>query len=371
MTTAEVKIDRLSFEKILYFPGYLDRLVKSQEAYPVHLQLGTVNYCNHDCTFCYAARSMFDAQEVPRERIDVERLMEVTEELQGLGLRAVTIVGSGEPTLHPRISDIITGLGELGLDVGMYTNGSCITDKTADAIAEHMTFVRFSFTGATRRIHEVVHANGDFDRVVSNIKKIVASRRGKFPTLGTQFVLASYSADDVVEGARLAKSLGLDYYEIKPAYTAPGKPDQLPNTLSIEDARELMCEAKALEGDGFEIYAKFEQMEGVFAGGDDRSYDDCPGHKTNAVLEADFEIYICSNQKTKAFSFGNVRNRSFKDVWHGDRRRQVLADLNVHQCEPHCRMDPVNKIVQEIRIGDRVIPLNLPPADPETHPNFL
>lgn len=371
MQTIEAQHDRLSFEKIFHFPSYLQKLVADEEAYPVHLQLGTVNYCNHDCTFCYAARSMFDAKGSPRMRIDVERLLEVVEEMRGLGLRAVTIVGSGEPTLHPRIDEIITGLNRIGLDVGMYTNGSCVTDRTLRAMADHMTFVRFSLTGATRKVHDLVHANGDFARVITNIERLVAARQGRFPTLGSQFILASYSAEEVVEGARLAKSLGLDYYEIKPAYVAPDKPDQLENTLSLSQAEALMAEAKRYEDENFKVYAKGDQMHGVLASVDDRPYDDCPGQKTNAVLEAELDLYICSNHKTPDFCFGNVCEQSFKEVWHGQRRRDILRRLNVHQCEPHCRMDPLNKIVHEVRINGRVIPLNIGKPDPETHPNFL
>ncbi len=387
MQTAEVNIDRLSFEKVAYFPDHLDRLVRGRDAYPIHMQVGPVNFCNHDCTFCYAARSMFDASNTPRTRIDVDRLMEIVEEMVPLGLRATTLVGSGEPTLHPRVADIITGLSRRGVEVGMFTNGSCVTDKTARAIADHCTFVRFSLTGATPELHHLVHANQDFDRVIGNIERIVEARRGRgatggsaaggptrlgsMPTLGSQFVLASYSAKDVVRGAALAKSLGLDYFEIKPCYVAPDKPDQMENTLTLEETRSLMEEAKQFEDHTFKVYAKYDQAETVFLNVDDRKYHDCPGHKTTAVLEADLELYICVNHKVPRFSFGNLANQSFKAIWHGQRRRAILEELDVHQCIPRCRQDPLNKIVHEIRMGERTIPLNLPQQDPEMHLNFL
>lgn len=371
MTTAQTSINRLSFEKIFYYPEYLTDLVKGHDTYPVHLQLGTVNYCNHDCTFCYAARSMFNAQQIPRTRIDVPRLFEVVEQMIEKGLRSATLIGSGEPTLHPDIATIIRGLKERGLDLGMFTNGSCITDATADAIAECMTFVRFSFTGASREVHDLVHANGDFERVEANIRKIVERRSSGLPTLGSQFVLASYSAQDVVRGAALAKDMGLDYYEIKPAYVAPDKPDQLENTLSISEANALMEEARQFEDEGFSVYAKARQLEGVFAGADDRPYNDCPGHQTNAVLEADFNLYFCSNHKTEDFCIGSVAEESFEFVWNGARRREIIDSLNVHTCEPHCRMDPLNKIVQSIRVGGRDIPVNLPKPDEQLHVKFL
>ena len=371
MPTVDATIDRLSFEKVYYFPDHLERLVAGSGAYPVHMQLGPVNFCNHDCTFCYAARTMFDAKNTVRTRIDVERLLRIVREMGELGLRSVTLVGAGEPTLHPRVDEIIEGIGRLGMDVGMFTNGSCVTDRTARAIADHCTFVRFSLTGATPAVHDLVHANGDFQRVVENIRRIVRARHRCLPTLGSQFVLASYSAPDVVAGARLAKSLGLDYYEIKPCYVAPDKPDQLENTLTLPECRDLMEEAKRLEDDVFKVYAKVDQAETVIVNRDDRAYDDCPGHMTTAVLEADFELYLCVNHKIPAFSFGNLREQSFRDVWHSRRRQEVLAGLNVHDCIPRCRQDPLNRIVHEIRIGERVIPLDLPPADEDMHVNFL
>lgn len=374
MTTlqaVEPAIDRLSFDKIHFFPDHLSDLVAGRDAYPIHMQVGPVNFCNHDCTFCYAARSMFDAIGVGRSRIDVERLFEITEEMHGLGLRAVTLVGSGEPTLHPRIADIITGIHERGVDVGMFSNGSCITDKTAHAIAEHMTFVRFSLTGASREVHDLVHANHDFDRVVANIKRVAQARTSRLPTLGVQFVLASYSAGDLIKGVKLAKDIGLDYFEIKPCYIAPNKPDQLPNTLTAAQSAPLIEEALKLADDDFHVYGKLEQHQAVAANVDDRRYDDCPGHKTMAVLEADMNLYICVNQKIADFCFGNLKDKRFADVWHSDRRKDILEKLDVHECQPRCRQDPINKIVHEIRVGERTISLNMSRPTPEMHASFL
>ena len=371
MQTAEKSIDRLSFEKVLYFPEHVRQLVAGETAYPVHMQIGPVNYCNHDCTFCFAARTMFDAKGTERTRINVERLLEIVEEMHGLGLRAITMVGAGEPTLHPRITDVIEGLGKLGVGVGLYTNGSCITDECAAALARYATFIRFSMTGASPEVHSLVHGTQDFARVVENISKIVRLRQGRFPTLGSQFVLASYSAGDLIEGAKLAKSLGMDYFEVKPAYVTPDKPDQLANTLTVEEARALCAQLEQYADDNFAICNKWEQMEKVLANQDDREYDDCPGHMSSAVLEADLELYICVNQKIPEFSFGNLTHQSFKDVWHGLRRREILERLNVHECIPRCRQDPLNRIVHEIRMGERTIPVNLPEPDPDLHVDFV
>jgi len=366
------EIDRLSFEKIFYQKDHLDQLLTIGEAYPIHLDLGLVNYCNHDCTFCYAKRSMFDSMGVPRQRIEIGRLMEIIEEMAGLGLKSVTLVGSGEPTLHPQTHQIIAGIHERGVEVGIFTNGSGLRPDVNQALVEHCKFVRFSLTGASRRVHDIVHANGDYEKILGNICQLVEFRGARrFPTLGIQFVLASYSAEDVVRGAEQARDLGVDYYEIKPVFPSVGKTDQLPNTLASEDAITLMMEAKKYETPSFKVYAKSDQLKGAYANIDDRIYDDCPGCRTSTTLESDFKLYICDNQKAPQYCFGNLGEQSFEEVWNGNQRKEILEFLNVHKCPPHCRMDPLNVIIQQIRNGDLAVPEKLGAPDEDIHPNFL
>jgi MoaA/NifB/PqqE/SkfB family radical SAM enzyme len=314
---------------------------------------------------------MYSGQRIRRTRIDVERLMEIIEEMHGLGLRAVTLVGSGEPTLHPRIDEIISGIARRGVDVGLFTNGSCITEATLRAILDYTTFVRFSFTGATPAVHTLVHGSKDFHRVIDNVRRVVRGRRGRRPTLGSQFVLASYSAPDLIKAVALAKAMRLDYFEIKPAYAAPDKAKQLPNTLSVDEAQALVEEAESCSDEAFKVYGKSDQVRSVFVNSEERPYDDCPGHKTTAVIEAGLNVYICVNQKIPQFCFGALTTHSFREVWHSRRRQEILKALDVHKCMTCCRQDPLNRLVQEIRTGSRTIPTDLAEADPEMHVNFL
>lgn len=372
MVVSRVKIGRLSFEKIFFHKEHLEKLLTKGEAYPVHMDLGLVNYCNHDCTFCYARRSMFDSIGQERSRINADRLMEIIEEMHSLGLKSVTLVGSGEPTLHPATDSIIEEIHKRGVEVGMFTNGSGLRPTVNEAVVDHCRFIRFSLTGASREIHDLVHANGDYERILGNIRQLVEFRgKSKFPTIGIQFVLASYSAPDVVRGAEQARSMGVDYYEIKPAFPSIGKSDQLPNTLSTAEMADLMLEAKTFETEDFQVYAKVDQMEGVIRNSPRRIYNDCLGCRTSTTLEADLNLYICDNQKTPKYIFGNLEKASFAEVWNGPRRAEILEQLDVQRCPPQCRMDPLNIILQHLRDGQDQIPDDLELPDPEIHPNFL
>ena len=373
--------DRLSFEKIFYHGKHVEQVLNKGEAYPLHVELGLVNFCNHDCTFCYARRSMSEAKKIHKARMDRKRLDEVIKEMAGLGLKSVTLVGSGEPTIHPETAEIIRDIHSHGVDIALFTNGSGLRKSVNQAILDCCTFIRFSLTGASRKVHDLVHANNDYERIVENLRELSTMRgQKKFPTIGVQFVLASYSAEDVVKGAIQARDIGVDYYEIKPVYPSIDAADtegiefddvQLPNDLSIKEAHKLMDEAKKLETENFKVEAKYSQLTKVYKYVDDRNYHDCPGSLTTTTLEADFNLYICDNQKIPKFCFGNLTNNTFQEVWNSERRKEVLRELNVHECPPRCRMDPLNVIYQDVRDGAREVPEDVGDPDPEIHPNFF
>ncbi len=365
-------VNCLNFEKIFYHPEHLQALLDTGEAFPLHLELGVVNYCNHDCAFCYAARSRADVRGKKRENIDTVRIVEIIAEMAGHGLRSVTLVGSGEPTLHPAIDTLLRKIHEHEVDVAMFTNGSKLQGAAARAVLDCCTFVRISLTGATPEVHHRVHGTNDYEKITENIRQLVRARGVQHhPTIGIQFILASYSATDAVRAAEQARDMGVDYFEIKPCFPAPEKGDQPSNELSTDEALAIMEQAEAYETPEFRVFTKAQQVATVFARSDDRTYDDCLGSCTCTCIETDLRQYICDNQKSEDFCIGSLRDRSFSELWNSEQRKRIIASLNVHRCPPGCRMDPLNRIIYDIRTGGRSVPIDLPPAAPGIHANFL
>ena len=76
-------MQRLSFEKIFYHKEHLNEVLSgSTEVFPIHVELGLTNFCNHNCEFCYAAGSKFTADPSrKRVEIDTDRLGEIIREM--------------------------------------------------------------------------------------------------------------------------------------------------------------------------------------------------------------------------------------------------------------------------------------------------
>jgi MoaA/NifB/PqqE/SkfB family radical SAM enzyme len=266
-------INLIGPEKIFYHPESLRKLLNGEECFPVHLHLSLVNYCNHKCKFCYAYRL-----QKGKEQIDSQRLLEILEEMRSLGLKAVTVCGSGEPTLHNDFYNIIHNMHMLGLEIGLFTNGSRLTAKLIDILAGVATFVRFSFTGGTPVIHKYVHGSSDFLKIIQNLKALIKSRGTRsFPTIGVQYVLTSYSQDGLITAAKLAKELGTDYFAVKPCVDPPLKKCCVENSISIETVNLLLDDVLQLQDKNFSVFAKKSQHQSILVEQGKKNYRRCWG----------------------------------------------------------------------------------------------
>ena len=281
-------MQRLSFEKIFYHKEHLNEVLSgSTGVFPIHLELGLTNFCNHNCEFCYAAGSKFTADPSRRRvEIDTDRLGEIIREMRSLGVRSTNLVGSGESTLHRDFVQIIAGIRQADVEIGLFTNGSNVKGDIARAVADHLTFVRFSFTGAGSAVHKRAQGADDYLQIISNIDRLVRRRgQAKLPTIGVQFILTEYSAGDLFRAIDMARELGIDYFQVKPVFPQRGSPAKTCG-LDLLKATQLVHEAKLREGDGLEIHIKPEQMRLVSENITARPYEKCRGSLTTTVLEA-------------------------------------------------------------------------------------
>jgi radical S-adenosyl methionine domain-containing protein 2 len=96
--------------------------------------------CNYDCVFCYVPFAAFD----PRDLLSVDAVARLLAELAAHGVRKVTFAG-GEPTLHPRLADLLRLTAETGLVPSLVTNGRRIDEAWFDAHGPWLRWLALSF----------------------------------------------------------------------------------------------------------------------------------------------------------------------------------------------------------------------------------
>lgn len=378
-----MQIDRFSFKKIFFHLDKLYEYLTTGDTYPIRLLTGFTDYCNHNCIWCYSAYSTHDdiivledgtRQHKRKKReervIDSDVLLRFLGEARAKGLRSVSIVGSGEPLLHPQSGEMMVEIGKMGLDFGVFSNGQKMADGHFEAIVQYATFFRFSLDAADSETHKRLHGPGaNFDQVIANMKRLIAERnaRGRsLPTIGAQFIVSQFNAEGMISFTRQMRDIGIDYVVFKPMYENPINTNRAKNTMTQAEALEKLEGVKQYETKRFTVYDKGgEQFRNVlthqqFNGAS--YYQRCMSHQFLPSLHANGNIYICPELGgRKEFVIGNIYENTLDEIWQSDRRKRAVAEIDLHhKCPARCHLDPLNKIIWDITH-----------PDPEIHPNFL
>lgn len=356
-------MNRLGAEKIFYHADRLAELKEKGDTYPVHMTLGVVDYCNHNCIFCNTA---FATEDVTRKNsIDMTKLLKFLRDAKNHGLKAITICGSGEPLIYKDIIPLLYGVKEMGIDIGIFTNGFMLNDEIRRAILETCTFVRISINASNQKEHETVHrVKNQFEYIKNNIKSLVEEKKELkqvLPTIGAQFVFYEDNYISIEAVAKLWKEVGVDYCEIKPLIEGEGSAvgNTVFSTKDIDGVRQQMQLAKKQEVEGYDVYTKYGQYLNSISD-DVRKYKKCYGQAITANMWSDGNVYLCSNQEHEKDIVGNIYENSFEEIWNGEKRKKRVEQIDVKECPRGCKCDAINE-----QIWDFLHP------NEEIHHNFI
>ncbi len=356
-------MERLGAEKVIYNAERLVDIKTKGDAYPVHMVIGITDYCNHKCIFCNTEFATADPTRV--HTIDRSILIKFLKGAISAGLKAVTICGSGEPLIYPGIESLLYDIHDLGLEIGIFTNGYLLTESIRKAVLDTCTFVRCSINASNSKEHETVHqVKNQFEKIVDNVQKLVKEKKARgndLPTIGTQFVFYKENYKSIKTAAQLWKGVGVDYFEIKPLIEGEGSAvgTKVFSADNIEEVREQMRLTKKMEDSSFQVYAKFGQYLNTLSEAP-RKYKICHGHALDPNLWADGNMFICSNQEHEKDIIGNIYENSFLEIWHGEKRKKRIQQIRVDECPRGCRCDSLNEVIWDYLYPDKSV-----------HPNFI
>lgn len=285
-------------------------------------------------------------------RFTDQRLMSLGGEFIEAGVKAVILIGGGEPLAHRSIGSFIEMMGKNDVHIGITTNGSFI-DRHLAVIAEHSKWTRVSMDAATEEMFSQLrptkgkNAPNKFDRIVFNMRRLAERKSGK---LGYSFLIQTENdgvgVDNIGEiyaAASLARDIGCDYFEVKPTYQfREGVAHALmkhPPELMARAAEEV-DRLDELETDSFKILRAINlkySLEGGVEAGQPKGYKSCPStHLRTTVTPTG--VFVCPYWRGKEpMRIGDPVTQSFWDIWHGDLRKQVMGRLDAaHDCTFHC-----------------------------------
>jgi len=163
--------------------------------------------CNLACRTCIR-----NTWEEPLGDMDEETFDRLA---RGLGrfphLVSIMFAGFGEPTVHPRILDMVRAVKSLGLRAEMTTNATLLDDALVEGLLrERLDTLWVSLDGTTEESFSSARPGAGLSRVLDNIDRLARrnGRDGRRIEIGIAFVVTKTNLSDVKHLDRLARSVG-------------------------------------------------------------------------------------------------------------------------------------------------------------------
>lgn len=317
--------------KLHLHPQRVTDWLKGERIAPLYVEISPTNACNHNCSFC----GLDFAREGKRHTLDMDRV-ELALDLQSTGVKSVMIGGEGEPCLAEGTNRFAKQAAGMGIDVALTTNGT----KFDPECLKYLKWVKFSINAGTRETYAKVHGRDDFRRVMDNLGHAVnyqcANELGC--SIGVQLVALPDNVLEISHFAEVLQGKGVDYFVVKQYSQHP---------QSINQGKPVEALIKHRDIGGMPVIQREPPPP--------RTYSKCLAEAFWSYIDSQGNVWGCSCfQGDERFLYGNIYERSFKEIWEN----RVFPDVDVSKCRIGCRMDACNRYLHEL-------------THPDGHVNFI
>lgn len=351
----DFNVRQFSSDKILKHLDRVNEWLKGGNPYPITVELDMTNRCNHRCPQCVV--NYFRVADNSSLSSGLAR--NIILQLAKNKIRGLIFTGGGEPLCNPHTLKTIELAKARGLDLGFITNGSLLNEESAKIILKNCTWLRVSLDAASPEVFRITHGLGgnQFSKVVDKIGLLVRTKKMLKSNciIGTGFLTCDSTVSDMVKATLLTKKLGVDYLQFRPMQIHNGGKFEYHWT----EVQNEIAECLRYSGKGFQVLYSKHKYEMAHDSKFGRNYDKCYGQQFATVIAATAKMYICCHTRGyEKYCIGDLRKKTFKEIWGSKRRQSVIERIDFRDCIPLCRDNTFNQILWNIK-------------QPREHVNFL
>ena len=133
-------------------------------------------------------------------------------------IKEVELANNGEIFLNPDLIHIIKYAhnNNIILTANGGTNFNTVSDEVLEALVKfHFQSITIAIDGVSQEVYSIYRVNGDFNKVIDNIKKLNAYKakyNSKFPQLAWQFIIMENNENDIVAAKIMAQQLDMQIW---------------------------------------------------------------------------------------------------------------------------------------------------------------
>ncbi len=313
LTERQQENSRLNLEEI-------ERGARELRSLPRRLVLELTNACNLNCVMCGRNAATFKPTVFQMEWLyALEPLLDTVEE--------VTLMGWGEPTVHPHFAEMLELIHRHAARIYFCTNGMRL-GQLHDAIFDNQVDVfAVSVDGATAETNNAIRRGSDLDAITASLKRIKQTRRERqlsYPYINFVFCAMRSNLHELPGVVRLAADIGLE--EVKAVYLTAFDEKLAKETLWDRRAEVEDVFREAIElGDELGVTLKLPYLQGEDPAGD-ALHRDCFVAWRDFFLGSDGMVRPCMSTPVQFFAFDP--DKPFMEMWNDKHYQEYRTGVN-------------------------------------------
>jgi radical SAM protein with 4Fe4S-binding SPASM domain len=282
---------------------------------PTKVTVESGNVCNLRCPLCPTGQG---DRSAAKGLLPYETFEKILDQI-GRDLITIRLYNWGEPLLNKRILDMCRLAYERRVSIKISSNLVDLTPELAEGLLRaKVKKIYISADGATPESYAVYRRGGDFEKVLANIRMLVAKKReldAYFTRIIWLFHVFRHNEHEVPRARELARELGVKL--------------QL-NVARTDMGREIFETATdALERDGHWLpvsdeYCAYDRERGAA-----QREAMCTLPWKDTAINWDGQVLPCCSVYSEKYAYGSIHDRHFRDVWNGEMyteaRREILG----------------------------------------------
>lgn len=280
----------------------------------------TINYkCDGNCVYCFIKPDIASKNANITDELSIEEFQEILKQAIPLGLEEIQLSG-GEPLLKKDILEFVKIAKNLGLRVGIFTNGSMLNKEILEKLKSlKLDWIRVGLGGSDYKMSQRAGRLNDtkerFNKILSNIKSSVNA--GFITGVFTPVTKNNYK--DIRRTAALAKDLGVKYI-IFCNYILLGNEQDKLNEMGIEGhykAIEEFLKAREEQRNFIDVYAYYGFFEYLSPNWKESDVNavlkgPCGRERLAFIANGDIRTCLCTTYKLDIF---RKKDFNLKNIW--------------------------------------------------------
>lgn len=302
------------------------------QSYPRRLVFELTNACNLNCVMCgrndaYFKPTVFNIDWINKFNDILNKVEEVT------------LMGWGEPTMHPQFINILKKLNQYNVRKYFCTNGMKLGELRESIFENKVDIIAISLDGANEETNNKIRKGSDFNEIIGYLKDIVEEKKKRnvnYPYMNFVITAMKSNFHQIPDMVKLAHEIGLE--EVKVVYLTVFSERMLEESLynCQDEVIAVFDEATKLAEDlGVKIKLPYIQDEDI---AQTKCHKDCFVAWRDFFLGSDGYIRPCMSTPIKLLNIDEFDK--FKEIWNSkeyiDFRKKVndkkLMDNTCRNC---------------------------------------